>query len=84
MLACLGIAICLIWRNAMAYLKKMDKINDKLYDMKLVTVSGYAVMAELSPSMYESIKTNMQLNSNSSQNRPIIQFKEELEKSIES
>ena len=41
----------------MEYLMKMDKINDKLYDMKLVTDLGYAVMAELSPSMYESIKT---------------------------
>ena len=68
----------------MAYLMKMDKIDDKLYDMKLVTVSGYAVMAELSPSMYESIKTDMQLNDNPGQNIPIMLFKEELEKSIES
>ena len=62
----------------------MDEINDKLYDMQLVTVSDYAVMAELNPKMYEASKTNMQLNSNLSQNRPIMQFKEELENSIES
>ena len=28
----------------MNYLLKMDKINDKLYDMELVTVSDYTVM----------------------------------------
>ena len=43
--ACLGIAICMIWQNSMNYLLNMDQINDKLYDMQLITVSDYAVMA---------------------------------------
>ena len=43
--ACLGIAICMIWSSSMDYLLNMDEINDKLYDMQLVTVSDYAVMA---------------------------------------
>lgn len=43
--ACLGVAICMIWQNSMEYLMNMDEINDKLYDMQLVTVSDYAVMA---------------------------------------
>ena len=59
----------------MEYLMKMDGINDKLYDMQLVTVSDYAVMAQLSPKMYETVKTNMQLNGVPGQNRPIVQFK---------
>lgn len=31
--ACLGLAICLIWTNSMNYLLHMDRINDKIYDM---------------------------------------------------
>ena len=42
--ACLGLAICLIWTNSMNYLLSMDSINDKIYDMKLVTVSDYTIM----------------------------------------
>ena len=42
--ACLGLAICLIWTNSMNYLLNMDSINDKIYDMKLVTVSDYTIM----------------------------------------
>ena len=43
----------------MNYLINMDEINDRLYDMQLVTVSDYAVMAQLSPKMYETFKTNL-------------------------
>ena len=44
LVSCIGCAICLVWINAMNYLLKMDKINDKLYDMELVTVSDYTIM----------------------------------------
>ena len=43
----------------MNYLLNMDYINDKLYDMKLITVSDYAVMAQLPPAMYEKFRTNL-------------------------
>ena len=57
--ACLGCTICLIWVNAMNYLLKMDKINDKLYDMELVTVSDYTVMGHLPKSMYENFRIKL-------------------------
>ena len=59
LVACLGCAICLIWVNAMNYLLKMDKINDKLYDMELVTVSDYAIMGHLPKSMYENFRRRL-------------------------
>ena len=37
----------------MLYLLNMDMINDKLYDMKLVTVSDYAVSGKIPRAMYE-------------------------------
>ena len=42
--ACLGLAICMMFRSSMIYLLNMDEIQDKLFDMKLVTVSDYAIM----------------------------------------
>ena len=95
--ACLGLAICLIWTNSMNYLLNMDSINDKIYDMKLVTVSDYAIMGQLTPQMYERFraelaskkkhtgKTLYQMLHNQERKvdtRPIVLFKEELEKEI--
>ena len=43
----------------MNYLLKMDKINDKLYDMELVTVSDYTIMGQLPKSMYENFRKKL-------------------------
>ena len=43
----------------MNYLLKMDKINEKLYDMELVTVSDYTVMGHLPKSMYENFRIKL-------------------------
>ena len=98
LVACLGCAICLIWVSAMNYLLKMDKINDKLYDMELVTVSDYAIMGHLPKSMYENFRRRLaqsqlyngqtlyQMLHNQKRKvdtRPIILFKKELEDAIQ-
>ena len=79
--ACLGLAICMVFSNSMSYLLNMDEINDKLYDMKLVTVSDYAVMGQIPAAMYERYKMNLQLTGQTGS--PIVLFKDALTDSIE-
>ena len=57
--ACLGLAICMVFANSMTYLLNMDEINDRLYDMKLVTVSDYAIMGQIPIAMFEKFKINL-------------------------
>ena len=79
--ACLGLAICMMFRTSMIYLVNMDEIHDRLYDMKLVTVSDYAVMGQIPSAMYE--KFRMQLQQIGAPVTPIVEFRNALEKSIE-
>ena len=57
--ACLGLAICMMFRSSMIYLLNMDEINDRLYDMKLVTVSDYAIMGQIPSKMYEKFRIRL-------------------------
>ena len=42
-LSALSFAIVMIYRHTMMYIKSMDKINDKLIDMKMVTLADYSI-----------------------------------------
>ena len=44
----LGLAICLIYKNAIQSLSNTNQINDKLFDSKLITLGDYSVMAKIS------------------------------------
>ena len=39
--ALLGVWIVFIFRHTLSYMYSMDLINDKLFDLKLITVSDY-------------------------------------------
>ena len=79
--ACLGLAICMIFSISMTYLVRMDAINDKLYDMKLVTVSDYAIMGQIPRAMYEKFKLSLQITGQTGQ--PIVLFRDALTDSLE-
>lgn len=44
----IGLAMCLIFKNSIAVYKKIDKINDKLFDAKLITLGDFSVMGDIS------------------------------------
>lgn len=79
--ACLGLAICMIFHTSMTYLLNMDQINDKLYDMKLVTVSDYAVSGQIPRAMYEKFRMNVKMTGDTGQ--PIVLFRDSLIDSLE-
>ena len=60
--ACFGLAICMIFRVSMVYLLNMDEINSKIYDMKLVTVTDYAVMGQIPKACFEKFKVSQNLD----------------------
>ena len=51
--ATLGLAICLLYRNFMSYQKGVNLINDKIFDSKLITLSDYSVQGKITDEIYE-------------------------------
>lgn len=48
--ALLGVWIVFIFRHTLSYMYSMDLINDKLYDLKLITASDYTAAGVISRS----------------------------------
>lgn len=48
----LGLYICLFFRNALVSYQQVNKINDRLYDAKLITLGDYSVMGKVYSSQY--------------------------------
>ena len=49
----LGLTICLVYRNSMVVFMEVNKINDKLFDAKLITLGDYSVMGNIHRDSYE-------------------------------
>ena len=47
--ALLGIWIVFIFRHTIGYMYSVDIINDKLYDLKLITASDYTATGVITP-----------------------------------
>ena len=48
----LGILICFIFRSVTQYMYGLDVINDKIYDLDLITVSDYTVSCAITDEVY--------------------------------
>ena len=42
-IACIGLLMCIFFSNTIRLMLNIDKLNDKLFDMDLVTVDDYTV-----------------------------------------
>ena len=49
----LGILICFIFRSVTQYIYGLDVINDKIYDLDLITVSDYTVSCDIKEEVYD-------------------------------
>lgn len=47
-----GMSICLLFRLSLHYIYTIDQVNDKIYDLNLVTASDYTVDCVIKPVMY--------------------------------
>ena len=56
----LGLAICLIYKNAIQVLCHTNQINDKLFDSKLITLGDYSVMGKISKDQWDNFLSKMQ------------------------
>ena len=45
--ACLGLAICMIFRNEMTFRQSLNLINEKLFDSQLITVGDYSIQGKI-------------------------------------
>ena len=55
-LAMISLAMVAFVSIEFRYLKNSEVINEKLLDMKLITVNDYAVEIDVTPTMYETFK----------------------------
>ena len=54
--ALLGVWIAFIFRHTLSYMYSMDLINDKLYDLKLITASDYTAAGVITPTQWAYFK----------------------------
>ena len=54
----LGFFICLVYRNTIVVFKASNKINDKLFDSHLITLSDYSVQGEITRAQYMKFLSN--------------------------
>ena len=54
----LGLFICIVFRNTIKVFRASNKINDKLFDGLLITLSDYSVQGEISQAQYEKFLEN--------------------------
>lgn len=47
-----GMSICLLFRLSLHYIYTIDQVNDKIYDLNLVTASDYTVDCVIKPVVY--------------------------------
>ena len=57
--ALLGIWIVFIFRHTIGYMYSVDIINDKLYDLKLITASDYTATGVITPKQWKYFKENL-------------------------
>ena len=57
--ALLGVWIVFIFRHTLSYMYSMDLINDKLFDLKLITVSDYTAAGVITPAQWEYFRQHM-------------------------
>ena len=57
--ACLGFLIVMVYRATLEYIRSTNQINDKLIDMKLITVDDYSTESKISKKLFEKFKTEV-------------------------
>ena len=73
--------MCVFFTSTIRLILNIDKLNDKLFDMDLVTVDDYTVQTRLKSAIYDNFLKNRMLMSATNE-APITTFKNELIKSI--
>ena len=56
LISCIGLFMCLTLRFTIDYIRNHNAINDKLYDMGLISADKYTVVGRISDSMYQNFK----------------------------
>ena len=54
----IGLFICIVYRNTIVVFKASNKINDKLFDGQLITLSDYSVQGKISREQYMMFLAN--------------------------
>ena len=54
LVAICGMSICLLFRLSLHYFYTLDQVNDKIYDLNLVTASDYTVDCVIKPTIYQN------------------------------
>lgn len=77
--ACLGLIIVCWFRARVYYMHKIDCINDKITDLKLITVNDYTIKAPIDAQFYEWWVSQHNFDADSV---PIRVFEEDLRKNV--
>ena len=59
-LACIGIAMLLIYEAQVTKMINLNVINEKLYDLKLITINDFTVKFKVSKAMFNQFKEDKQ------------------------
>lgn len=54
--ACIGLFMSTIFRATLTYFNIFNRINDKLVDLKFITVDDYSVACKIPKALYEKFK----------------------------
>ena len=77
----LGLLICLLYKNSLTLHYNMNKINDKIFDQKLITLGDYSVQGKITSHQWGNFM--LRLNEDEKE-KAVLQFegylKEELQK----
>ena len=86
LVAVLGLAGLLFYRSSMNLIRKLDMINDKLFDLKLITANDFATGSVIDPELYKKFKDENEHKTTQNQEKEesmIHLFEEAITKRIE-
>lgn len=81
--ACIGLFMCLIFTSFVRKMLHEDKINDKLLDLRLVTVDDYTTQTLLNPKIYADFVKTLP-NKDDPKAVPVMEFKKSMAEKITS
>ena len=81
--ACIGLFMCLIFTSFVRKMLHEDKINDKLLDLRLVTVDDYTTQTLLNPKIYANFVKTLP-NRDDPKAVPVMEFKKSMAEKITS